>query len=279
MAHSKKNDLSPLFVNKSKGFSLNPNGCPMHNSGGGGGGKRIDSKKPMKKSHGKKINSPSSSSSPHARGGKKSGVQFMRQVPSHSGTGTGAPVGASAPVGGVQQNQINNIAKGKPHAMSTVGTTIPHTIIENTPSVHSVQLKVEQIESGIKVIHDSKEYIINHGRDGRDGRNGHDGRDGKDGISPTIIQESSIPVCDRLVITSLSKSSGVKGEHVSIYGDGFMRGAFVLWGDTTLTDPWTISRGEIKVNVPKSSGASVVLVRVSNPNFDESNSVEFSYYK
>lgn len=129
-----------------------------------------------------------------------------------------------------------------------LATTVPisRTVLPiTTTSAPSARIEVKQIESGIKLTVDGKDYFINHGT-----------------AYPTPT------------ITSLSKSMGAKDEYIHIYGDNFVRGAFVLWGDITITDPWVISKTEIKVRVPKT--LAVAMIRISNPDFEVSNSVEFT---
>lgn len=125
-------------------------------------------------------------------------------------------------------------------------------------------IQAEQIDTGVKLTINEKDYFVYHGADGKDAVP----------VAPaTPIVSSSKPM-----IASLSKTTGIPRETISIHGDNFHRQAFVLWGEITITDPHVISQNEIKVIVPKSA-QPLIFVRISNPDWSLSNPVEFSYHK
>lgn len=284
--HGKKNDSIPLFTTNKPSTPMmnNKNSKKDNHHNPKLRQDAINKKIELKKRQGGK--SKSSSESPKSNRkimqsmvDKK--MPFMRQVPSAQQI-MGNIAYPITPI-------VTNPNMVIPSTLSGVASMIPHTVIPHSvindiklpvsamsitdiPTSVSDSFNVESLPDGIKVTYNGKEYIIHNGANGDDGTDGKNGIDGKD-VEATILSNEV-----KASIEGLSKTSGVKGEHVIIYGQGFDRGSFVLWGDTTITDPYVISSNQIKLVVP-TSVAKITQVRVQLPNWKVTNSIEFEYYK
>jgi hypothetical protein len=155
---------------------------------------------------------------------------------------------------------------------SVIQTVTP--VVGNNSSNRQQVISVETISEGIKLTVDNKDYFVYHGTDGLNCSCTND--DNNKDREEVKVKTSSSPTSSSPVIESLSKTAGSINDTVIITGNNFNRQAFVFWGEVTITDPYVMSINTIKVSVPKSSSKSI-LVRVSNPDWSLSNSVEFNY--
>lgn len=80
------------------------------------------------------------------------------------------------------------------------------------------------------------------------------------------------------IVKELSQISGRAGDELIVRGSDFIRGAFVLFGASTLTTTIVVSPTEIRCTVPVNrTSNSVVSVRLSNIDFRVSNAISFTY--